>query len=99
MYKTLCPWAIGVKADTLEAALAAARTGGFAGLEISAAQVADVIDQRGADAVKKMFADAAIRPAAFGLPVDWRTSEENWRRDQEKLPRLAAAAASIGVDR
>jgi sugar phosphate isomerase/epimerase len=49
--------------------------------------------------VKKLFADARIRPAAFGLPVDWRTSEENWRRDLEKLPRLGKAAASVGIDR
>jgi sugar phosphate isomerase/epimerase len=99
MYKTLSPWAIGVKSDSLEAALAAAKTGGFDGLEVSAGQLADLVDQRGAATVMKMFADARVRPAAFGLPVDWRTTEENWRRDLEQLPRLAKAAASIGIDR
>src|SRR6266542_4418494 len=79
MYKTLSPGAIGVKADTLEAGLAAATTGGFEGLEVPATQLADAVDRIGAEAVKKLFADARIRPAAFGLPVDWRTSEENWR--------------------
>src|SRR5213083_491017 len=98
MYKALSPGAIGVRAETLEAGLAAARSGGFEGLEWPAAQVADVVDQRGAQAIKKMFADARIRPAAFGLPVDWRTTDENWRRDLEKLPRLAQAAAAIGMD-
>src|SRR5438132_10860125 len=91
MYKTLSPGAIGVRADTLEAGLTAAKIGGFDGLEFPAAQVADRVDQRGPDAVKKMFIDAAVRPAAFGLPVDWRTTEESWRRDLEKLPRLARA--------
>jgi sugar phosphate isomerase/epimerase len=99
MYQTLSPGAIGVKAATLEEGLQAARVGGFEGLEFPAAQIADLIDQRGASAVKKMFTDAGIRPAAFGLPVDWRTTEDNWQRDLEKLPRLAQAAAAIGVDR
>jgi sugar phosphate isomerase/epimerase len=99
MYKTLSPGAIGVKAESLEAALAAAKTGGFEGLEVAAWQLADVVDQRGAVAVKKMFADARIRPAAFGLPVEWRKTEEVWRGDLEKLPRLAKAAAAIGIDR
>jgi len=99
MYKTLSPGAIGVKMTTLEEGLSAAKVGGFEGLEIPVGIVADLIDNQGADAVKKMFADAAIRPATFGLPVDWRSTDENWRRDLEKLPRLAKAAASIGVNR
>src|SRR5438034_3977702 len=99
MYKTLSPWAIGVKADTLAAVLEAAKTGGFDGLEVSAAQLADLLDQRGAETVKKMFVDARIRPAAFGLPVEWRKSDEIWRGDLDKLPRLAKAAASIGIGR
>ena len=99
MYKTLSPHAIGVKMDSLEAGLLAAKTGRFQGLEVPAAMLANAVDQHGAGAVKKLFADAPIRPAAFGLPVDWRTSEENWRRDLEKLPRLCKAAASVGIDR
>src|SRR5215212_2576319 len=99
MYKTLSPGAIGVKAPSLEEGIQAAKVGGFAGLEVAAAQLADAVDQRGAEAVNKLFADARIRPAAFGLPVDWRTTDENWRRDLEKLPRLAKAAAAVGIDR
>jgi sugar phosphate isomerase/epimerase len=99
MYKTLSAGAIGVKTSSLEEGLGAARVGGFEGLEFPAGQVADLVDQQGADAVKKRFTDAGIRPAAFGLPVDWRTTEENWRRDLEKLPRLAKSAAAIGVER
>ena len=99
MYKTLSAGAIGVKTSSLEEGLTAAQMGGFEGLEFAAGQVADLVDQRGADAVMRMFTDAGIRPAAFGLPVDWRSTEANWRRDLEPLPRLAKAAAAIGVDR
>src|SRR4051812_29839679 len=99
MYKTLSPGAIGVKASSLQEGLSAARIGGFEGLEFSPSEIADFVDQHGAEAVKKTFADAGVRPACFGLPVDWRTSDQNWRRDLEALPRLAKAAAAIGVQR
>jgi len=99
MYKTLSPHAIAVNPKDLKAAIAAAKIGGFQGLEISAPGVADLIDGTGADAVKKMFTDAGIKPAAFGLPVDWRTTDENWKRDLEKLPKAAKAAQSLGITR
>lgn len=99
MYKTLSAGAINVTVKSLAEGLAAAKTGGFEGLEVNAAEIADLVDQQGAAAVKQMFADAGICPAAFGLPVDWRTTEENWQRDLGKLPRLAKAAASIGTTR
>lgn len=99
MYKTLCPGAIGIKTAKLGDALRLARLGNFAGLEVSAAEIAELVDERGAGMVQQLFTDARIRPAAVGLPVDWRTSDENWRRDLEKLPRLAKAAAAIGINR
>jgi sugar phosphate isomerase/epimerase len=99
MFKTLSPGAINVSVKNLHEGLAAAKVGGFDGLEFNVAEVADLVDQHGAEAVKKLFADAKVRPAAFGLPVDWRTSEENWRRDLAKLPRFAKAAAALGVRR
>ncbi len=99
MYKTLAPGAINVTTKTLAEGLAAAHTGGFTGLEFPVATIADLVDQHGATGVKKMYADAGIRPAAFGLTVDWRTSEENWKRDLAKLDRYAKAAAAIGISR
>ena len=99
MFKTLSAGAINVTTKNLDEGLKAARTGGFQGLEFSVGEIADLIDQQGGDAVMTRFIDAGIRPAAFGLPVDWRTSEENWRRDLARLPRLAKAAAALGVRR
>jgi sugar phosphate isomerase/epimerase len=99
MYTCLSPHAINVQANDLDQAIAAARIGGFEGLEIPAAHVADLIDQSGADAVRKKFADARIRPAAFGLPVEWRKDDDRWKTDLAKLPRLAKAAQLLGVKR
>ncbi|MEO6437401.1 MAG: sugar phosphate isomerase/epimerase family protein [Tepidisphaeraceae bacterium] len=99
MFKTLSPGAIGCKPADLSAAIALAKVGGFDGLEIAASQIADEIDRVGAETVERQFADARVRPAGFALPVDWRTTEANWRRDLVALPRLAQAAAAIGVER
>ena len=99
MYSALSPGAIGVKANTLAEAIAAAKIGGFAGVEFNPAEVADRIERDGAEAVKSLFADAGIRPAGFGLPVDWRGDEAKWKSDLEKLPQLADAAAAIGGGR
>ena len=99
MYTALSPGAIGVKANTVAEAIAAAKIGGFAGVEFNPAEIADLIERDGAESVKRLFADAGIRPSGFGLPTDWRGDEAKWKADLEKLPRLASAAAAIGGNR
>ena len=99
MYTCLSPHAINVQANDLDQALAAARIGGLQGIEIPAAQVADLIDQIGVDAVRRKFTDANIRPAAFPLPVEWRKDDARFRADVDKLPRAAKAAQALGVTR
>lgn len=99
MYKTLSPGAIGVKFNDLASALAGAKRHGFEGIEVGADQVANLLDERGADGAKRVFADAGVRPAAFGLPVDWRGSADKWKADLEKLPRQARAAQALGITR
>lgn len=99
MYKALSPHAIQVRPANLQAALAYARTGSFDGLEFNAVEVADLIDTHGAAHVRQLFAEADVRVAGWGLGIDWRTSEQDWRQGLEKLPRLAHAAAAIGCTR
>ena len=99
MYKALSPGAIGVRTGSLEEAIAAAQTGGFQGVEFGAQDIASRVEAQGADAVKELFASSGIRPAGWGLPVDWRGSEEKWRQGLDELPRQAQAAAAIGGTR
>src|SRR5437762_946681 len=99
MYKALSPHAVGLHPSNLQEAIDIAKKAGFEGLEFSAEEVAGLIDQHGAEHVRRMFSDAGIRPAGFGLPVEWRKDEAIWRSGLEKLPRQAAAAAAIGSDR
>jgi sugar phosphate isomerase/epimerase len=99
MYKCLAPHAISVNPPDLQSAIRYAKLGNFQGLEFSGPGVADLIAGIGADAVKKLFSNAGVRPAGWGLPVDWRSSDANWQRDLEKLPRAASAAQALGTDR
>jgi len=99
MFKGLSPGAIGVRADTLTQALAAATIGGFDGVEFNPFEIADLVDAQGAEAVRSRSTEAGVQPAGWGLPVDWRGAEENWRSGLEALPRLAKAAAAIGGTR
>ncbi len=99
MYKALSPHTIGVRPASIHEAIGLARAGGFDGLEVGIREVAALVEERGAEEVKALFAEAGLRPAGWGMPVDWRTTEETWRRDLEELPRLAQAAAAIGAPR
>lgn len=99
MYKALSPGAVGVSAPNLDAALAAAKTGGFDGVEINPSEIAGLVETEGRSAVTDKFAEAGIKPAAFGLPVEWRGSEDAWRASLNDLPRLVEAAAAIGATR
>jgi len=99
MYKALSPGAIGVQTPTIESSIAAAKLGGFAGVEISPSQIADRIDRDGAESVKRLFDEAGIKPAGFGLPTEFRSDEGTWRAGIAELPRLARAAAEIGCFR
>ena len=99
MFKGLSPGAIGVRAGNLDEALAAAKTGGFGGVEFNPSEIADLIDSQGAEAAQARFTESGIKPAGWGLPTDWRGSEEKWQEGLAELPRLAKAAAAVGGTR
>ena len=99
MFKGLSPGAIGVQANTLEEALAAAKTGGFGGVEINVGEITGRVEKSSAASVTDLFAAAGIQPAGWGLPTDWRGDEAAWSAGLNDLPRLARAAAAIGATR
>jgi len=96
MFKTLSAGAISVSAKGLEESVAAARIGGFEGVEFSAHEVAQRIETNGVESVRAVFDEAGIRPGGWGLPVEWRGEEAAWHKSLQELPRLAKAANAIG---
>ena len=99
MYKALAPYAIGVHVNNLKESLEAAKKGGFQGVEFGPSEVAGIIEKDGVQAARDIFQESGIRPAAWGLTVDWRRDDETWKKGVEELPRLAKAAAAIGGTR
>ena len=91
MYPALAPGAIGVDLPFEECARLAA-TAGFKGISVS-------INPADPDSVRTVLQVNKLRPAAWGLPVEFRRDEERFRRDLAGLPELAKAAKQIGADR
>ena len=99
MYKALSAGAIKVSVKDIDDGLAKAKAFGWAGIEINPEEIASLIEAESVAAVNARFEDAGVRPAAFGLPTDWRGEREKWEQGVRTLPRLAAAAAAIGCRR
>jgi sugar phosphate isomerase/epimerase len=99
MYTALNTAALGVHPRDLAEAIEYARIGGFAGLEVDAPAIANLVDQRGLGEVRRLFDGAQIRAAGWGLPVNWRGGEQDWRTDLALLPRVAATVAALGATR
>jgi len=71
---------------------------GFGGVDL---MVRDLIDQ-GVDlvALKRRIDHLGLRPGAFPMPIDWRTSDDaRFRDDLDRLSTCAEAAATLGLHR
>lgn len=99
MFATLSAGAIGVQAPTLEETIRAAQVGGFPGTEFNVSEVASRLEASGVESVLSLFEGTGVKPAAFGVPTNWRSDEATWIASLKELPRLAAAAKAIGVHR
>ena len=93
MYKSLSPGAIGIRGLSLAEGIDLARRTGFAGLDFSIQQAAEL----GAKAAANLFSDAGIQCGAWGLPARW--NQDGWRDDLAELPRYAEVAAEMGATR
>ena len=68
---------------------------GFAGLETGIGALRD----RGVDDARSLFQNADVAPVAFGLPVEWRKDEDEFRSGLSDLPMLSRLAADLGISR
>ncbi len=99
MYATLNTGAIDVKTNGVREAIVAAKLGGFAGVELRAPEVVDLIEAHGLETVRALLSDAGVRAAVWGLGMDIRGDDAAWNAALVALRRNAAAMAAIGCTR
>ena len=95
MYPNLNTGNIGIQA-TLEETIALARKHGFAGVDFSISEAADLVDAHGIEYVRDLFSSAGVKPGSWDFPIEFRRDEATWREGIETLPRLAGVAQALG---
>ncbi len=96
MYASLNARALGLGLSAGEA-IDLAAAAGFAGVDLL---VRDLVE-RGEDPreLRARMDGLGLRGGAWPLPVDWRGDAGRFARDLQRLPRLAEAAATLGLFR
>ncbi len=94
MFKSLNASAIGVKADLATAAQLAGKYG-FDAVHVSVEEIAAL----GVSQAKDALAQAGVRAAAFGLPVDCYGSDGRFAEGLARLPALCRVAHDVGMTR
>ena len=92
-YKALCPGNIGFNKNFMESAEPASRAG-FVGYAFDTGDFAE-----DAAKVRETLQKYSLKPAGFGLPVDFRKDDATFRDGMANLAKHTAYAASIGVNR
>lgn len=98
MYKSLGVGHIGIQGLPIARQIELARDTGFAAIDFSISEAAELARSRGAEALGAMFRDAGVRPGPWGLPVAW-TRDDQWEKDLAALPELAKLAKTLGATR
>ena len=99
MFKNLSPGAIGIRNCSLQDAISLAAKTGFAGIDVSITEIADLVASHDLEYVRNLFEAAGVRPGQWGTPVRWQAEKEVWQQDLAKLPSLASLARSLGCTR
>ena len=98
MFKNLSPGAIGIRGYSLAESIELAAKTGFAGIDFSIREAAELADEKGVAQVRKLFSDAGVLPGQWGLPVAW-TKDDQWESELEELPKLAQLGQELGCTR
>ena len=99
MFTNLNARAIGIKDLALPETIALAASTEFEGIDFSIVEAAALADKNGTAHVRGLFLAANIRPGAWSLPVVWRDSEAQFRKELAQLPGHARLARNLGSDR
>ena len=95
MFKNLNAGAIGIRNRSLPQIIELAQQTGFDGIDFDIRAAAALVEERGLQAVQRLFSEAGVKPGLWGLPVDWR-DDSQWQADLAVLPRLAEVGRDLG---
>jgi sugar phosphate isomerase/epimerase len=84
---------------SLEEFAAVAGKLGFGGVDYNIVSVAEEVEKKSLEGVRKLLAGAGVKLAAFGLPVEFRRDEAKFMEGLKDLPRLSAIAREVGCAR
>jgi sugar phosphate isomerase/epimerase len=96
MYASFNARAVGLTLPASTTIELAARAG-FGGVDLMVRDLLDAGDDPGE--LRARMDDLGVRGGAFPMPVHWRGDAATFARDLEQLPRLAEAAAVLGLSR
>ncbi len=95
MFTSLNPDTLAFSAP-LDEALQLAHSNGFAALDLPLNELLARAEQGSVQEILERFQAEDIRPGGWGLPLEFRTSEEAYRTSLEKLPQYAGLAQQLG---
>ena len=95
MYRSYSPGAIGVQVEGLAHSMDLARRHGFEGVHFSI----DEVLKLGATQAQELAKEKGVRLSAWGFPLNFRASEQEWATGLEALPARAKLAAELEVRR
>lgn len=95
MFTNLNTGVIGVRA-TLPETIEYAKRYGFAGVDFSIEEAAQLAAKNSVQYVSDLFAEAEIHPGSWGFPVEYRKDEVTWKEGIRRLPALAKLASELG---
>jgi len=98
MFKNLNTSVLGIsghQSEIIELAL----TYGFRGMDLAVVDFTTRVRLRGMPYARRLIDSAKIRVGTFELPIEWDTDDERFKKDLQKLPEYAQAAAEVGCTR
>ncbi len=82
----------------LEGSLDLAARTGFAGID-TIGNAVQIAEENGVDAVLEMFETYNVRPSSWGIPVDWKGSDDDFERTLAEFPKHLEFGVAIGCPR
>ena len=99
MFRSLSPGALGIGGLSFLEAMDLAKDTGYQGIDVDLGYLTKLMEETSAENVKKLFADKGLKMGAWGLPMNWRASGDDYNKGLDNLRRFAKTAQALGCTR